>query len=473
MTAVITDRLKKQLLVDTYRDFQDSDVYYYAGIGRSEDWNASDTPLTPSNTLRDDRNLRVGLQSVKNITDISFVVPRVNWSSGTVYSAYSDNQSGYPANAYYVMNDNQQVYVCLEQGKDNSNPVEANRSTVQPTGNTTGTPFKTADGYVWKFLYSIGALKASKFISSAFIPVQKVQDSAGATLLLDEVGVDSDSPAEDVEQQLVQQAAIGGQITGYRVITNGSGYTSTPTVVIQGDGDSAQGVATVVGGQVTKVEILEDSAGAPVPNRLYFGSGYTYANVILSGGGADSAAEVIPVVSSLKGLGADPREDLKSSAIMFNTKPNGTEEGDFIVGQDFRQIGLFRNLELADSSALFTQATSRTLDKLELSAVTSGPFLIDQVIKGQTSQAQAYIDDVSEDSDLIWIHQTEYTGFLSFDSGETIEIVEGGGSTTATIDKILPSVIDRHSGDLLYIDNRAPVIRSSDQTEDIKIVIQL
>ena len=463
MAAVITDRLKKKLLVDLYRDFQDSDSYYFAGVGRSEDWNDSDVAPTPSNTLREDRNLRLGLQSVKNITDVSFVIPRENWSSGAVYSAYNDNQSGYPTNAYYVMNNNQQVYICLQQGRTNANPAVAVASTVQPTGNTDGTPFKTADGYIWKFLYSIGALKASKFISSAYIPVQKVQDSAGATLLLDEVGVDSDSPAEDVEQQTVQQAAVGGQVIGYRVTAGGSGYTSAPSVVISGDGSGASAVATAVGGQITKVEVL-DSAG------LNFGSGYTYASVSLTGGGG-TGATVLPILSSLSGLGADPRNDLRSSALMFNTKPAGAEGGNFIIGQDFRQIGLFRNL-LSESDGLpFTGETGRALGRLDLSGVSSGPFLVDQVIQGGTSTAKAFIDDV--DSAGISIHQTEYTGFGAFDSGESISIVEGGGSTTATIDKILTGEVDPHSGELLYIDNRAAVIRSADQTEDIKVVIQL
>lgn len=464
MPAVITDRLKKQLLQDLYADFQDSDSYYFAGVGRSEDWNDSDVvPLnTPINSIREDRNFRLGLQSVKNITDVSFVIPRVNWSSGTVYSAYNDNQSGYPTQSYYAMNDNQQVYVCLQQGRRVDGAVVG--STVQPTGGTEGTAFETADGYIWKFLYSIGALKASKFISSAFIPIQKVQDSASAPLLLDEVGVDSDSPAEDVEQQLVQQNAIGGQVIGYQILNGGTGYTSTPSATIIGDGTGAQADITVAGQVITRVTV-SDSA-----SNFTFGQGYTYAGVTLSGGGG-AGAEIIPILSSATGLGADPRDDLRSNAIMFNSKPAGDEGGDFIVNQDFRQIGLLKNLELVDSDGLFTQETGRGLHRLELTSITNGPFVRDVVIQGGTSNAKAFVDDL--DSANIWYHQTEYTGFGEFDSGESISIVEGGGSTTATINKILDGDFDPHSGQLLYIDNRVPVIRSTDQTEDLKIVIQL
>lgn len=465
MSAVITDRTKKQLLVDLYKDFQDSDNYYFAGIGRSQDWNDSDIAPTPINSVREQRNLRLDMQSVKNITDISFVIPRENWVSGAIYSAYNDNTSGYPTNAYYVMNNNQQVYVCLQKGRTNANPPQDVASTVQPTGNTTGTPFRTADGYMWKFLYSIGALKASKFISSAYIPVAKMQDSAAAPLLLDQVGVDSDSPAEDVEQQLVQQNAIGGQVLGYTVVSGGSGYTSTPTATVVGDGTRAKASVVVAGGAVVKVTVKDSSDGS-----IAFGSGYQFANVNLTGGGGNGAV-VRPIIGPELGLGYDARDDLKSSAVMFNTKPDGAETGSFVVEQDFRQIGLLKNLKYSNTTTPFTSEVASTLNKLVLTSIAEGPFVNDLVIQGGTSGAKAYIDDV--DSDSVLYHQNEYTGFASFDSGETISIVEGGGATTATVSKILDGVVDRHSGELLYIDNRAAVYRSTDQTEDIKIVIQL
>ena len=465
MAAVVFDRQRKNSIRDILIDIKDSDNYYYAGIGRSEDWNDSDIAPTPENSLRDARIARLAIQSVKNITDQTFVIPRYNWTSGAIYSAYDDDQQGYPTNAYYVMNSNQQIYICLQQGKTNANPPQVVASTVQPTGNTTGTPFRTADGYMWKFLYSIGALKAAKFISTAYIPVAKMQDSSNAPLLLDEVGVDSDSPAEDVEQQLVQQNAVGGQVLGYVVTNGGTGYTSVPTLTIKGDGVNAKAVATVVGGQVTKVTV-KDSSDASIA----FGSGYTRASVTITGGGGDSA-QVRAIIGPPNGIGADPRDDLKSGAIMFNTKPSGAEGGAFIVDQDFRQVTLLKNLTQWDSTGLLTAEAANGLSKLVLTAVNDGPFVDDLIIQGQTSGTKAYIDNV--DSNGVFYHQSDYTGYGDFDSGETIEIVEGGGSTTATVSNILRGEFDPMSGELLYIDNRAAVIRSTDQTEDIKIVIQL
>ena len=115
MAAIVTDKIKKLFLEDLFSDFDSSSTRYYAGIGRSEIWNNTDATVTPQNRERDERDARMNLQSIKNITDKSFAVPRYNWSSGTQYSAYDDNHIGYPIQPFYVMNSNQEIYVCLQQ----------------------------------------------------------------------------------------------------------------------------------------------------------------------------------------------------------------------------------------------------------------------------------------------------------------------------------------------------------------------
>lgn len=451
--ATVTNPLKKQVISSIKSDFADSAENYFAVIGRSEDWNDSDIAPTVVNTAREERNFRLGAQSAKNIIDLSFVVPRYNWSSGAIYSAYDDAQVGYPAQSYYVMNDNNQVYMCIQQSKNASGQAQV--STVQPSGNTTGTPFDTADGYIWKFLYSISALDATKFISANYLPI-KLQ---GAT--------DSDSPAADVEQLAVQNAAIVGQIVGYAVDSGGSGYTSTPTITVTGNGTKAKAGATISGGQVVKVELI-DSSG-----NYTLGSGYKYADVAVTGGGSPTKpASVRAILSTPLGLGGDPRDDLRSTSIMFNVKPTGTENTDFIVGNDFRQVGLMKDLKDSSGTVDFTASTGIILKQLKLSSVTSG-FTADNTIQGSTSGVQALIDKV--DSSNIWYHQTEVTGFGNFDSGENITETDGNGAgvLNASFAPYINPEIDAFSGQLLYIDNRAAITRATDQTEDIKIVIQI
>ena len=192
MVAIITDKLKN-LVVDLIKaNDSDASNKYYAAIGRSEAWNDSDVSPTPLRTKSEENRFRNSMQSIKLISDVSLVIPRYNWSTGTFYSAYDDTQVGQPTNAYYVINANQQVYMVLRASVSATGTAVA--STVEPTGNTTGTPFKTSDGYVWKFMYSISAVDANKFQSANFIPVKNIPFT------------NVNSSVAEVEQKAVQDA---------------------------------------------------------------------------------------------------------------------------------------------------------------------------------------------------------------------------------------------------------------------------
>lgn len=452
MAATITDQLKKLLVQELYDDVTDANNNYFIGIGRSESWNDSDTAPSISGSRRDELDYRLSLQSVKLAEDISFVVPRHNWSNGTIYDAYNDNVAGYGTNFHYVLTAANSVYLCLEQGKDATGVAVA--STVEPVG-ASETSFRTSDGYVWKFLYTMSAGDATKFLSSNFMPV-KLQEAT-----------DSDSPATDIEQEQIQNAAIAGQIGSIRVSDIGAGYTSTPTVVIEGDGTGAQAVATISGTNLVRIALDSDGSG-----NIAHGSGYTYAKVSFTGGSPTTGATAEAIIAPVGGFGADPRDDLKASGIMFNAKPAGSERGDFIIGNDFRQIGLLRNITLDDSDELYTNATGMALKYLDFNTVTSA-FTEDRTIVGATSGAQALVDYYDVSNGHVYFHQTHETGFDSFADGESITEESGSGSgTLESSNATVAGDINPHSGNLLYIENRASIDRSLDQTEDIKLVIQ-
>ena len=456
---VITDRFKKQVLDDLLQDFNDSaSNRYYAGIGRSEDWNDSDVATVPTNNTREARQARNSLQSVKLIEDASFVLPRRSWVANLIYDAYDDADVGFPENPFYAINSNNEIYICLEQGKKTDGSSQL--STIQPTGNTTGTPFRLSDGYTWKFLYSIGALRADKFLSSAFMPVKFV----GST--------DSDSPAEDLQQKIVQDNAVKGQIVGYKITNGGSGYTSDPTVTIVGNGANATAFAVRAGETIVDIKVKADSAGNS--SASYYGYGYDYANVVISGGGGDSCT-ARAIIGQPNGIGSDPVIDLKSHGMMFNTKPNADENGDFITGDNiFRQVVLLRNPKVDSASGTsLSITTGLALNKIVTNETNFVKSVVQKAkVEGQTTGAIAIVDDVSDSGNGLWYHQNETTGFTSFDSGEQIQVI-GNASITGTISKLLDGEFNPHTGDLVYIDNRSSVTRSSDQIEDLKIVITI
>ena len=454
MVATITADMKKRFIDDFKLDADSSAVRYYIGISRSEDWNDSDTATTPVNTEREQRDFRHGLQSVKEVTDFSFVIPRVNWTSGTTFAAYSDTVVAHPTVPYYAMIESNQVYVCLRQGTNAAGVAQP--STVAPSG-TTNISFTTADGYAWKFLYSIGTLDAAAFKSANFIPV-KLQ---GATT--------GSSPATDVEQLGIQNAAIAGrQIVGFSIDAAGTGYTSNPTVAITGNGTGAAASAVQSGGSIVKITI-DDSA-----STLKMGTGYEYASIALSGGGGSGATGTV-IFGPKAGFGADPSDDLRARAIMFNTKPVGTEEGEFIVGNSFRQIGLIRNPTDSAGDA-FTASDGNALRRLAMPTISSA-FTQRTIMTGTTSGAKAFVNKT--DSDEIWYHQTEATGFIQFQEAEAVTDTSGGAGVTQAAgtdtdaDAYIEPKVDKYSGDLMYVENRAAVTRAADQTEDIKVIIEI
>jgi hypothetical protein len=452
MTAIITDQLKRQMVGDIFADLTDSaDARYYIGIGRSEGWDdSSDTPTVPQNTEREGRKFRSSLQSLKRVESYSFVVPRYNWSSGTVYSGYNDNVTGHPTTPYYVITDDNAVYICIERGTNTAGlPVP---STVKPTGAAT-TAFRTADGYAWKFLYSIGTLDASKFLSANYMPVRLQGATTGESL------------ATEIEQETIQNAAIAGQIANVSVTNGGSGYTSSPTAILYGNGGTLTLDADAVSGTVTRIRLSDDGSGGVLQ-----GSDFDYGTVVITGGGGTGATARVSL-GPKDGFGADPRVDLRASAIMFNIKPSGDEDGEFLDEASFRQIGIMRNPYEPDSAgdgALFTGAAGLTLKSMAMSG-KSGAFTVGEQVTSTGGKA-AIID--KDSGDYIWYHHSEETGYIAFEDGDAV--TDGIETATADSAAISPTV-NPFTGELLYIESRSKIQReaSPPSTEDIKVIIEI
>lgn len=455
MASIITDKLRKQVAEKLLTEILNSTDgnQYYIGIGKSDQYDDSDNTVTPVRSLREERIARANLQSIKVVTSqgASFVVPRYNWTSGTTYSAFNDNAAGLPSNSYYILTENNEVYICLQQGKNALGAAAV--STVQPNYNTAGVSatqaFQTADGYRWKYVYALSAIKANQFLSANYFPTQFIDDSSGG------VGLN----AFEIEQAQVQEAAVAGQILGVNITSGGTGYSSAPTVTFRGNGTNAAATATISGGVVVKIEMNNESAA--------MGSGYDYASVVFSGGSPTTAATGRAIIGPANGLGANVLDDLKATSVMVTAKPNGDEGGTFLINnQDFRQIVLLKNVKYKDSDGIFTETTGKALRSVTVDSAST--LTVDNLLSGDS--ASAYIDQIS--GTTVFYHQNENTGFGSFANEPVTD--DGGG--TASILNALDSggrgaEVDAFSGDVLYIENRAPIERTSVQSEDIKIVL--
>lgn len=100
--------------------------------------------------------------------------------------------------------------------------------------------------------------------------------------------------------------------------------------------------------------------------------------------------------------------------------------------------------------------------KLGLTSV-SGTFLTNEMVTGTTSGATGYIAKVG--TSLLTL--STVTGNFA-----NSEIITGGTSlASATINNITKSLLNQTSGQILYLENKTPIMRSYDQQESFILTL--
>ena len=484
MPAIITDRFRIHNSEQFQEAFSESSGnVMYLGIGRPQAFatstrgdartnnEGSDTaPITPG----DNRNAQSfpfdDLLACKRITasDVTFAIPRRNWVSGTTYDIYrhdygdritgtttaQTSNSGvsnlHDAN-FYVLTTARNVYKCLDN--DGNTP-----STEEPIGTSTTVQTLT-DGYKWKYMYTLSASQQSNFLSTDFMAVET--------------------------NSTVSSAAVDGAIDIIRIKTPGSGGAdgTHTNIDIRGDGTGGKCSVTVASGVVTAVTVTTA------------GTGYTFgtvsnAQIVAAGATSLSGAELDVIIPPKGGHGKNAVEELGGFYVMLNTSLEGTESGnsgDVTVANDFRKITLIRDPLSSGSAA--TATTLRGTKAINVTGV-SGSFVVDEKITQASTGAVGKVVEWDSANNILYYIQTRHTdegidsnGNQTAFSG-TNAVTGAGGATgtpttsTSTINNVSftsgysASEIDADSGDILYIENRAPITRAADQTENIKLVIE-
>ena len=450
MAAIVRQSMSRTLAKDLLTDMLGNTNEYYIGIGKSDPFNALDTVVDPIDGAHDEREFFHSLQSIKKIEGATSVAKRVNWSSGSEYAGWSDAVNSdivTPWTPWYVMNDAKEVYICLQNGTNLDGTTK--QSVIEPNYGLLGIPeadihlpFTTSDEYVWKFLYSLTPENIYQFLSSNHMPVNEALSIA-----------EGDS-VEDL-QAAVKAGTIDGQIISARVTSAGLGHATAPVITIHGDGTGAAATATInATGEITRIIMTS------------YGSGYTYASFEIVGGTATGSAS--PVITPTPGLGFNPINDLKTSSILTNIKPDGTVTDTFVTGITFRQMGLIKNPKQTDSTTPFTATSAKVLPSMTFDSTS--PFVVEKLITGASSGATAWVNESV--GSVVHYHQNTSTGFKPFTEGEIVTQV--GTVLTAAIATgglTAMNAIDRFSGELLYLENRPRIRRDVEQQEDIKIVI--
>ena len=492
MAAIITEKFRLNNAKQFIEDITQSSSVAYSFIGRGHAWTDDSTPPTPVDSPNDEFDAYRNMVALKKIStsDVSHAIVRRDWTSGTTYDEYRHNySSSNTANSgattlwdslFYVVTDDYNVYKCLNNDGNTA-------STVKPDHTTLATPTES-DGYQWKFMYSISASDVIKFVTNDFIPVKTI----GAQLAV-AGGVDTgsqdgrlgDAATDDGSAQWdVENGAVDGALQRVRVKSAGSGYTASTTttnITIRGDGSS--GVATVV---------TNGSGGVSSVSITTAGSGYTTAfianedipgfdNADQAADGTNNSANIEFIIQPKGGHGADAIEELGGNYIILNSRLEYSEgSGDFPTDNDFRQIGVIVNPTDQGGNTLCSATTRTAYKKMTFQASGFSAPTVDTIIRNASTEvvgtAVGIVVSVDSTNRVISYlpYPNESGNFVAFANGNTIySSTSTNHGTLASSSAITAEEVQRHSGDIIYLENRQAVSRASDQIEDIKLIVEM
>ena len=312
MSFLLKDTIHRSLADSVYNEFLSGRSIYYYFIGNIIEWTDPNFPDAPEITQDYEYNTRNGILSVRklNLRSVSYVVPRIDWVTGTVYDQYDGNYSETePANSgatslktanFYVLTSSFNVYKCIFN--NNNSP-----STEEPSGQDI-TMITTSDGYVWKYLYTIPLSSQNRFLTQDYMPVQRAVTNAYYSR---------------------------GEISSVIIDSPGTGYLGNAevTLTVEGEFNSGTGNAIanlrpVLNAAGEFIDVLIDDPGAnykyatiKITDNLGAGASHNNAvsNVrIFSGGSGYTAAAIANTTAVFTTTGSVQPSANAAANLIFN-----------------------------------------------------------------------------------------------------------------------------------------------------------
>jgi len=430
-------------------------------------------------------------------------------SGGQIGKAGATGATNIADAKFYLINSQYEVFKCLYNGQNPANPAGQTVTNEPKTTPSAGqgtyangifTEDPAANGYIWKYMYTIPTDDVLRFLSTDFMPIVLTSDTTRqATEALATANPDA------INVVLIEDGGTG--------LTNGTYYAP-----IVGDGTGGKVEITVSGGSLSAVVVTDSGSGytyasVPLQDGLVNGDPgwtgsaiglYTDAGLTTSATGAvpSNATGALEVILPPQGgHGANMEEELNAKRVMTNIRLTYAEgSGDFPVDNDFRRIGIIRDPYAAGGTTFATAPTLSGVYAVKVTGATAD-YVADETISQTTaSGGTAYGTVVSWERDsgnagpggagvLKYIQSpslhTDAGVVREFEnSGQAIAgaqslasgTVDGGNNDTlvgVTFASGLASPeIGNNSGEIIYVENRRLITRAADQIEDIKLVIE-
>ena len=497
MSAIITEKFRQHNANQFVESFTEASAStYYLFLGKATAFSSTTTggsdssPPTPGDSPQQEFRAWDSMLGAKIITssDIKYAVPRRNWANGTVYDMYKHNYSStststsgssnlYDSTFFFLTSD-YRLYKVL----DNNGGTAFSGS--EPTS-TASSPFE-AGGYVLKYMFTISTSDFAKYGTTDFIPV--TTDST------------------------VSAAAVDGAIESF-VVTGGSGYTDgTYYTAVYGDGANAgESTGAILRLTISSGSIVSFGLTAGTDTTIHsagsgytfgyvnLGSAYTFSDAALSSSssiGSGSGASIEIIISPDDGHGFNVVTELGAHYVMSAVTLTQAEGDDFTTGNDFRSVGLIVDPTTFGTSTVASSTTARQTYVVKLDTI-SGTFDADEVITQASTGAVGKVVEWDSTLNLLYYQQESFKGFgtnattgnyVAFSgtnaiTGSTSSATGTTGASTETVTLANSNTLtltsgyanpelQEYSGDIIYLENRKPIQRSSDQTEDIKIIIE-
>jgi hypothetical protein len=523
MAAIITNQFRilnsDNLLAGIASTSSDS-YYVFLGLPNASEVDANWDTSTPNPVDNFDQynefwDTIIALKKL-NESDVSKVIRKTTWTSGVTYDMYRHDYSAsnpapnsgatnlYNSN-YYVINSDFRVYICINNGTDPENP-NGKPSLDEPTfvdlePRSAGV---SGDGYVWKYLYTIKPSEIIKFDSTNYVPVPS--------------NWNTDASVASVRDNTL----VSKQLKTILITDRGEGYTPNTYNNVPIKGNGRGGLCSIVVGPDQKVSSITVTNG---------GEGYTYATVDLESvgiinGSTDKDAEFHVIIPPQGGHGFDIYRELGATRVLIYSRfENDSIDPDFITGNQFARVGIIKNPTTYNSTSILTKQKASALYALKLTGVTTTTtYTLDSQITqtigiGSTAVGKVASWDSTTGVIKYWQERSisistqrdaynnpliprygyelynftaspETGGSLTIFGGNNNLAIQTNFGTTNNpgisteinnityylgqtfIQGVSTPEVQKYSGDILYVDNRPSVVRSSNQKEDIKVILQ-
>ena len=495
MAGIFNQNIKGKFVQNFINDVANTASNYYISFGKYFEWPDDNVPPVTNSSVNSTHyevNKELLFGKKLSVSDIAYVAKKNIWTLNTVYDYYDSSDPLLYNRNYYVVTSLNRVYKCLFNNYGAP-------STEEPTLTVSGGDFDTADGYKWKYMYTINAALARKFITDDYIPIipspvvsEFAENGALHVIKVDRSGnnyITAKGYIESVYSNTFFKIAntnastISGAYTGstfyvysgdstgsislvkdYVVNTSGKfvttndpivGLSSTslyridPQIVIVGDGYGAKAISNVDAntGGISSITVVER------------GLNYTYAETsIVANTYFGAGANCSPIISPKDGHGSDAVSELGCNTIGISISTSLTD--DFPSWANYRQIGLIYNPKAAATLSTYSGSTFNQM--LNFGVVRySAIFNPGEVVQGFSSKATATV--VHMDSSKVYVLY-EQGVFQPFET-----LISTSTGKTCIISSINNKDLVPYSSTVYYYKNIQPINRTNVRSEDVKL----